>query len=200
KRAQAIGQPFMLHSCTREPGRTAFLPDLRALETAGRAAIHHDGGDPAKGLDIAALLREHQPGTHLYYCGPAAFMKAVADASAHWPSGTVHFEFFSPQLREPAPRKEPSPGLPPGVEFRVRLASSGAVYDVPHDVSIVEVLRQHGIEVPTSCEAGVCGSCRVRYLSGRPDHRDYLLEDSEREEELLACCARSLDSEIELDM
>lgn len=200
KRAGAIGQPFMLHCCTRSPERTAFLQELRALEASGQAAIHHDGGDPAKGLDIPALLKEHRPGTHLYYCGPGPFMKAVAEASAHWPAGTVHFEFFSPQLREPAARKESSPDLPPGVDFRIRLARSNVVLDVPHDVSIVDVLRENGFEVPTSCEAGVCGSCRVRYLGGRPDHRDYLLEDSEREEELLACCARSLDSEIELDM
>lgn len=200
KRAQAIGQRYMLHCCTRSEDRTPFLQDLREMETQGRAVIHHDGGDPAKGLDIPRLLEVVPPDMHLYYCGPSSFMDAVANASAHWPKGTVHFETFTPKPREISNRQSLSPDLPPGVEFRIRLARSGVVLDVPYDVPIVAVLRENGFEVPTSCEAGVCGTCRVRYLKGRPEHHDYILEDSEKETELLACCARSLDAEIELDM
>jgi len=40
-------------------------------------------------------LREWRSGTHLYCCGPAGMMAAAAAASAHWPAGTVHFEFFT---------------------------------------------------------------------------------------------------------
>ncbi|HEY1430372.1 MAG TPA: ferredoxin reductase [Stellaceae bacterium] len=86
---------FHLHYCTRSPEETAFLDDLAVLTAQGRVEFHHDGGDPAKGLDLAATLREPRPGTHLYYCGPAGMMAAAAKASAHWPAGTVHFEFFA---------------------------------------------------------------------------------------------------------
>jgi len=86
---------FRVHYCTRSPEETAFLDDLAVLAALGRVQFHHDGGDPAKGLDIAAALREPRPGTHLYYCGPAGMMAAAAAASAHWPAGTVHFEFFA---------------------------------------------------------------------------------------------------------
>jgi ferredoxin-NADP reductase len=86
---------FRVHYCTRSPEETAFLDDLAVLAALGRVQFHHDGGDPAKGLDIAATLREPRPGTHLYYCGPAGMMAAAAAASAHWPAGTVHFEFFA---------------------------------------------------------------------------------------------------------
>jgi len=86
---------FRLHYCTRSPEETAFLDDLAILAAQGRVRFHHDGGDPANGLDIAATLRECRPGTHLYYCGPAGMMAAAAAASAHWPAGTVHFEFFA---------------------------------------------------------------------------------------------------------
>ena len=57
--------------------------------------FHHDGGDPAKGLDLAATLREYRAGTHLYYCGPAGMMRAAEAASQHWPPGTVHCEYFA---------------------------------------------------------------------------------------------------------
>jgi ferredoxin-NADP reductase len=86
---------FHVHYCTRSPEETAFLDDLAVLAALGRVQFHHDGGDPANGLDITATLRDCRPGTHLYYCGPAGMMAAAAAASAHWPPATVHFEFFA---------------------------------------------------------------------------------------------------------
>jgi ferredoxin-NADP reductase len=86
---------FRLHYCTRSPEETAFLDDLAVLAAHGRVMFHHDGGDPAKGLDIATTLREWRLGTHLYYCGPAGMMAAAAAASRHWPPGTVHCEYFA---------------------------------------------------------------------------------------------------------
>jgi ferredoxin-NADP reductase len=86
---------FRLHYCTRSPEETAFLDDLAVLAAQGFVQFHHDGGDPTKGLDLAATLRECRPGTHLYYCGPAGMMTTAAAASAHWPPGTVHCEYFA---------------------------------------------------------------------------------------------------------
>jgi ferredoxin-NADP reductase len=86
---------FHVHYCTRSPEETPFLDDLAVLAALGRVQFHHDGGDPVKGLDIAATLREWRPGTHLYCCGPAGMIRAAAAASAHWPAGTAHFEFFA---------------------------------------------------------------------------------------------------------
>src|SRR5215471_3900181 len=49
---------YRVHYCTRSPEETAFLDDLAVLAAQGRVLFHHDDGDPAKGLDIAATLRE----------------------------------------------------------------------------------------------------------------------------------------------
>ena len=86
---------FLLHYCTRSPEETAFLDDLTILAAQGRVQFHHDGGDPAKGLDLAAVLSEYKHGTHLYYCGPAGMMRAAEAASKNWPPGTVHCEYFA---------------------------------------------------------------------------------------------------------
>src|SRR5437870_12978145 len=69
---------FDVHYCTRSPERTAFRSELAPLVGEGRLRFHHDGGDPARGLDLAAALRSPRPGTHLYYCGPAPLMAAAA--------------------------------------------------------------------------------------------------------------------------
>jgi vanillate O-demethylase ferredoxin subunit len=93
---------FRLHYCTRSPAETAFLDDLAILAAQGRVQFHHDGGDPAKGLDITATLREYRLGTHLYFCGPAGMMAAAEAGSRHWPLGTVHCEYFAgPQAVPP---------------------------------------------------------------------------------------------------
>jgi len=83
------------HARARSPEETAFLDDLAILAAQGRVQFHHDGGDPAKGLDLAATLREHRSGTHLYYCGPAGMMAAAEAAARHWPAGTLHCEYFA---------------------------------------------------------------------------------------------------------
>ncbi len=196
------GDDFMLHYCTRSPERTAFTEALGELVADDRAAIHHDGGDPARGLDIAGTLEDYAAGTHLYYCGPRGFMAAVAAASAHWPRGTTHYEYFVPAPDQHAPASPTDGDIAGaiGVGFQVKAARSGRTFDVPDDKSIVQVLREHGIEVATSCESGLCGTCRTRYLEGEPEHRDLILDDQERRYEVLICCARSHSPLLVLDI
>src|SRR5882672_2247106 len=135
---------FRLHYCTRVPEKTAFRDELDLLAAMGKVVFHYDGGDPAKGLDIAALLAEPRPGTHLYYCGPAGMMAAAAAASAHWPAGSVHCEYFSgPGAAPPARLEDDRP-------FRIRLARSGSEYEVPAGDTILDVLRRHGVETRSS--------------------------------------------------
>jgi vanillate O-demethylase ferredoxin subunit len=197
---------FYLHYCTRSPQKTAFRDLLAPICAAGRVQYHYDGGDPRKGLDIAALLRDRPDGTHLYYCGPPGFMAAVETACAHWPKEAVHFEYFTPPAppqRVAAAPAESSGGLAAAdipVGFQVLIRSSGALYDVPNDKSIVQVLREHGMEVETSCESGLCGTCRTRYVEGDPEHHDYVLDDDERTEYVMICCARSRTPVLVLDL
>ncbi len=181
---------FQLHYCTRSPERTAFLDELMPLAAQGRVHFHHDGGDPARGLDIAATLRDPALGTHLYYCGPAPLMAAAAEAAKEWPVGAVHCEYFT----------APATGFEEDQPFRVRLARSGVEYEVPAGETIVEVLRRHGIAVRTSCELGYCGTCLTRYLGGEPEHRDQALEEHDRKRYVLICCARSRTPVLELDL
>ena len=84
--------------------------------------------------------------------------------------------------------------------FDIRLARTGQVFAVPEDASIVEVLRLEGIEVLTSCEAGLCGTCRTRYLEGTPEHHDMVLTDEERKEFVMICCARATSALLVLDL
>jgi vanillate O-demethylase ferredoxin subunit len=192
---QSQQSEFFLHYCTRSPERTAFRERVEALADAGRAAIHHDGGEPSRGLDLAALLRQHEAGTHVYYCGPAGFMQAAGAAAAHWPPGSVHAEHFTAPVAGAAP-----PPQAPSSAFRIRLARSGLDLEVPADKSIVDVLREHDVFIETSCTQGYCGTCLTRYVAGEPEHRDTVLDDDDRKVFVLVCCARARTPTLELDL
>ena len=189
---------FTMHYCSRSEEQTAFRGRLVDLAAAGRVINHYDGGDPSKGLDIAGLLKDREDGTHLYYCGPTGFMRATKEGSAHWPSEAAHFEYFAPVAIE-KPAGDAAADLIDG-EFQVTISSTGAAYSIPADKSIVDVLREHGIDVDTSCEAGTCGTCKTHYLEGEPDHNDFVLTDAEQNEWVMICCARSKSQNIVLDL
>jgi ferredoxin-NADP reductase len=190
---ESEGAEWQMHYCTRSAEKTAFRERLQPLVDAGKVVLHHDGGNPKNGLDITAALTSVEPGTHLYYCGPPGFMSAAAEGARHWPESTVHFEFFSAPAEKPAEEHENKP-------FQVKLKSTGDVLDVPADKSIVEVLRENGRYVDTSCEEGFCGTCLTPYVEGEPEHRDTVLDDDDHAKYVLICCARAKSQLLVLDM
>ena len=180
---------FKLFYLSRSPETTAFLDELKAPELRGMVTIHHDNGDPDNSLDLWPVLEK--PGmAHLYCCGPRGLMQAVRDMSGHWSSARVHFEDFTPPGAMTKPDDAP---------FTVRLAKSGDVLDVPVGQTILEVLRAHGLDAPSSCESGTCGSCRTKLISGEVDHRDLALADYEKAENIMVCVSRGV-GEITLDL
>ncbi|HLZ68244.1 MAG TPA: PDR/VanB family oxidoreductase [Aliidongia sp.] len=185
------GAPFRLVYCARSAEAAAFVDVLAAPDLADRTVIHYDDGDPARALDLGAHLAEHPPGAHLYCCGPRALMQGVREAAKHWPPGTVHFEDFGTSAH---------PGTVGESRFRVRLARSGEVLTVEPDESILAALRRHGVEVPFSCEAGTCGSCRTGLLAGVAEHRDFVLQDDEHDSAIMICVSRALSEELTLDV
>lgn len=198
-RLASDGAAYELHYCAKGPEYAAFRDELIAESGDCLVMFHFDGGDPSRGLNIAALLKDHVEGTHLYYCGPTGFMSACAAASAHWPKGTVHSEHFKAPLVPPNPISEDIDGGSAD-NFIVEIASSGVRFDIPADRSIVDVLNEAGIVIKTSCVSGLCGSCKVRYLSGTVDHRDFILSDDEQQDHLTTCVSRASSQRLVLDL
>src|SRR5712671_6057152 len=102
----------------------------------------------------------------------------------------VHFESFTDGS---VPRPEDRP-------FRIRLSRSGHEYEVPVGRTILGVLREAGEEVCSSCESGSCGTCRTRLLAGEADHRDVVLADEERDDNIMVCVSRAKSAELVLDL
>lgn len=183
------GKRFRLFYCSRSPETTAFIDELSAPEFKDHVVIHYDEGNPGKSLDLKTVLAERKNREHLYCCGPRPLMEAVRHFTDHWSSAAVHFEAFSE-----AETHKPTDKL-----FKVRLARSGDVLEVATDKTILEVLRGHALEVPSSCETGTCGTCRTKLLAGTADHRDLYLPDHERADNIMICVSRALTDEITID-
>jgi len=194
ERLAIAGAAFEMHYCTRSRDRTAFADRIARSAFAPQVHFHFDDGDAAQRLDMAALLAAPQPGTHLYVCGPSGFMNAVLGAAraAGWPEAQLHCEYFSAEV---------APQAGDG-SFEVRLASSGRVVTVPADKTVVQALAAAGIEVLTSCEQGVCGTCLTRVLEGVPDHRDVYMtpEEQAANDQFTPCCSRAKTARLVLDL
>ncbi|RZJ61997.1 MAG: oxidoreductase [Acidovorax sp.] len=193
-RLARTGAGFALHYCTRSAERTAFAGEITASPMAPHVHFHFDAGAPEQKLDLAAVLAAPGVDQRVYVCGPAGFIDhVVATAQAMgWPQDRIHLEYFA------APAQDTS-----GDEgFEVRIASTGKTYAIAPDVSIVEALRGQGIDIMTSCEQGVCGTCITRVLEGEVDHRDMYLTDEEKasNEQFMPCCSRARSKLLVLDL
>ena len=189
REVRAQGKRFRLFYCTRSPETTAFRDELNAPELKDSVVIHYDGGDPARALDLKPILADRKNREHMYCCGPRPLMEAVRKMTDHWSSTAVHFEAFS----------EAETHKPTDKPFKVKLARSGAVLDVPTTKTILEALREHGLDVPSSCETGTCGTCRTKLLAGEADHRDLVLAEHERKDNIMICVSRAKGEEIEIE-
>jgi phthalate 4,5-dioxygenase reductase subunit len=189
REVQKQGKRFRLFYCTRSPETTAFVAELSKPEYQGLVTIHHDHGDPSCSLDLKPILAERKNREHLYCCGPRPLMEAVRAMTDHWSSTAVHFEAFSEAETHKASDKP----------FKVRLARSGKLLDVPVTKTILEVLRENGLDVPSSCETGTCGTCRTKLLAGEADHRDLVLAEHERKDQIMICVSRARGDEITID-
>lgn len=180
---------FKLIYCTRDAESTAFLSELTGPEFGKHVQIHHDLGNIDNALDFWPVF-ETPNKAHVYCCGPRGLMEAVADMSGHWPSGAIHFESFGVDASTFAAN----------TAFTVRLEKTGKTIAVSAEQSILEALRGAGLRVPSSCESGTCGSCKTHLLSGEAEHRDMLLGEEERQDNIMVCVSRAKSPELVLDL
>jgi tetrachlorobenzoquinone reductase len=84
----------------------------------------------------------------------------------------------------------------------VHLAKSGKRIEVDAHTSILDAIEFEGIDVPSSCHEGVCGTCEARVLDGVPEHRDQVLTQYERNsnQSMMICCSRAQTPELTLDL
>ena len=190
-RLHALGKPFILHYSVASRNTAGFLEDL--AQAPWRHQVHLHIKDEGGRLQLAAAVPPYAEGRHLYTCGSPRYMDAVfAQGQAMgWPESALHREYFS------VPDTEAWQNHP----FRLRLARSGRVLEVPADRSATDVLAEQGVVVNVKCSDGLCGVCATPYqarASGEVEHRDFVLSQKEREQRVILCCSRPKAADAEL--
>lgn len=187
QRLVKLGRSFELHYACRTRSEAAFLEELEALP---QAKLHFD--DEAGGfLDLAPIVANAPAGAHFYCCGPLPMLAGYEAAAKALPAEQVHVEYFS--AKEEAAT---------GGGYVVELRRSGREFPIPEGRTILQVLRDAGVDVPYSCEEGVCGACETQVISGEVDHRDNILTEKERLESktIMVCCSGAKSARLVLDL
>lgn len=186
--ADIRGGVWQLHYASRNRRETAFLHELGQHGDRVHLAL---GDDPAyRRLDIAAIVAAAAPGTHFYCCGPQAMLASFETATAQLPPEQVHLEHFG------ATQELATDG-----GFQVELARSRKTVTVQPGETILDALARAGVDMPSSCQQGICGACEVKVLAGTPDHRDEILTAAEKaaNSTMMICCSGSLGPKLVLD-
>jgi ferredoxin-NADP reductase len=186
-----MGLTFELHCFAQSADHLAFS---EVLDTLGESVVAHVGLTPDDtGARLAELLATHTPAAHLYVCGPGPMLEATREiaAAAGWPDEAVHFEYFKNTL-----------DIDDSSSFELALARSALTLSVPSGRTILDVLRDSGVPMTSSCEQGACGTCVATVLEGEPDHQDVHLNASERAagDRIMTCVSRSKSDRLVLDL
>ncbi|MFJ7077192.1 PDR/VanB family oxidoreductase [Streptomyces sp. NPDC098781] len=182
---EAAGADWTLLYGGRTRRSMAFTEDLGRYGERVTLAPQDESGL----LDLAAALDDIPDGTLVYCCGPGPLLDAVQERC---PSGVLRVERFQPK-EQPADVDE---------EFEVELAQSRLTLTVAPGASVLDTVREAGIEVLYSCTEGTCGTCETDVLDGTPDHRDCVLTPQEREsgETMMICVSRCRGKRLVLDL
>jgi vanillate O-demethylase ferredoxin subunit len=187
--AEASGRRWRLHYAARSRAHAAFVHDLARY---GEDRVRFWFSEAGERLELGRALADADATTHLRCCGPARVMEEVEAATASWDCARIGLEWFhagSPVEETDAP-------------FEVELRRSGRTLSVPAGTSLLEVLRENGIDVPYACHEGVCGTCETRVLAGEVEHRDHLLSREERaaNRTMMVCVSRARSGKLVLDL
>jgi ferredoxin-NADP reductase len=148
-------------------------------------------------LDLEAALDKVTPSTLVYACGPHGLLEALEHLCAGRTDVSLVLERFI--AAAPEPHADDDGGLD---DAEIVCTQSGMTVRLTAEVTVLAALREAGIDVPSSCEQGLCGTCETGVVRGLVAHRDQVLDEAEHEagESMMVCVSRPRSSELVLDL
>jgi ferredoxin-NADP reductase len=184
------GRPFRLLYAARTRGQMAFLDELSELLGDRLELFVSAEGNR---LDIGAEIDRLRPDGELYLCGPLRLRDAAQRA---WRergrrADRLQFETFA------------SGGRFAPEEFLVRVGDQGRDVTVRRNRTLLEALRDEGVDMIWDCLRGECGLCAAEVLEveGELDHRDVFLSDAQKDENatIITCVSRAVGGALTID-
>lgn len=126
----------------------------------------------------------------VFCCGPAPFMQAVREMlqSLGYDMARYHEESFA----APQPEEVPVELVPPAAAAEVTFAGSDKTIATDGTETLLAVAKRAGLNIPSSCNFGLCGTCKVRKVSGSVSmvHNGGISDEEIDAGLVLACCAK----------
>ena len=136
-------------------------------------------------MDVTKILEHRIWNSHVYICGPQRMIDDTIEAATvvGMASDEVHYEVFQADTS--------------GDPFSMDVLSGSKdktkrTLQVGAEQSLLDVMRDAGFDIGSSCEVGTCGTCRIAVKCGRVQHRGTALTEAEQKDEMLACVSRGI--------
>ena len=152
--------------------------------------VHHldDRQGIIEAKNIVAVLGDLSS-PEAYICGPSPFMSLVENtlAARNFGSDRIFLERFTlPETSAGVESVSPS-----GIGGHVIIEISGQRYaiDLRLGETVLEGSKRSGVDVPSACEEGICGTCVARVVSGKATMREnHVLSDIDVARGLVLTC------------
>ncbi|WP_187263294.1 ferredoxin--NADP reductase [Pontibacter beigongshangensis] len=179
---------------------------------AQQVCEHHGRMNKSSVLKILERLQLTKPANALYYmCGPAGMMEEVQQALKllKVPTDRIFRESFvseklASQTKAPPGAVDTDSGTAAIITQTVTLIYEGAEYrvEVQPDQTILEAALAQDIDMPYSCQAGLCTACRGKCLQGKVhmDEREGLSDAELEEGYVLNCVGHPLTKDVIIEI
>jgi vanillate O-demethylase ferredoxin subunit len=190
-KAKAI--PFELHYVFALMSPDSFRSTIDASPYAPDTKYYKEATEDNQLLKAAELLADRPDDTQLFICGADWWMDPIIALAKQkgFAEERIHIERFTAKAAAALLDKV----------FDVTIKSTGATFKIPGDKTVTAFLEENGVKIATSCEQGMCGTCKTRVVDGEIDHRDKRLSAAQRAEGyFLPCVSRAKGDRLVLDL
>lgn len=176
RKLHKINQAFELHYAVRSADEVAFT----SLMSGFKNVIHIYDKSKNMRMNIPQILRNRIWNSHVFTCGPDRMISAVVSAAkdSGMADDEIYYENFSTDTT--------------GDPFTASVITGAKTtsLEVAANKTLLEVMREAGLEVASSCETGSCGTCRIGVRRGKILHKGTGLSTEEQEKAMLCCVSR----------
>jgi ferredoxin-NADP reductase len=191
---------FVHHA--RTPADIIFRDELRVIESEHpgvRVVVVCEGDTaderwtgPRGRIDLATLLAAAPDlvDREVFTCGPAPYMAAAREALARAGADPERCHEESFDLAAPA-APVPAAAEVTGPTYTVELRRSARTLECDEGTTLLAAAAQAGLSLPSSCQEGMCGTCKTTLLSGRVEmnHAGGIRPREIAQDKILLCCS-----------
>ena len=214
-----LSEPNDLHfiHAARTPSDMIFHDELLLLAsqnsglklsfTCDTAAAHHrwTGFTGRLRLSMLSLMSPDFKDRKVFCCGPGRFMEGVRNmlGEAGFDMEKYYEESFDFGAETAGTLEEHASVAPEISEqtFRVSFSKTGHVVECSPGMTILSAAREAGLRPMSSCQRGICGTCKSKLISGDIDmhHNGGIRQREIDQGKILICCSTPL-SDIEVEI